>query len=168
MFSGLAYGALTSLHPIHGLYTILFGSSIYILFATSRHMHVGAFAIISVLVYSCVANLEAKYLDTMQQIVNNGTMAVDQEMVMAMRVRIATTLAFWCGIIQVALSVLRFGNISKYFSQPLLKGFNTAAAYHVFSNQLPHLFGIYKRRFGRPKNFKIIYVTLFFCHYSSI
>jgi len=40
------------------------------------------------------------------------------------------------------LSILKFGSISKYFSQPLLRGFTTACALQVFTTQLTHVFGI--------------------------
>ena len=58
---------------------------------------------------------------------------------------------------KVLLALLKFGIVSKYFSQPMLRGFNTAAAIHVFTTQMQHVFGIYKKT--KPtKIFKLIYV----------
>jgi MFS superfamily sulfate permease-like transporter len=77
---------------------------------------------------------------------------------MAFRANIAGSLCFWCGVIQVVFAVFKFGFVTKYLSQPMLRGFNTAAAFHVLSQQMKHVFGIY----AKPKPhrlFKIVYVS---------
>ena len=110
--AGLAYGALTSLNPVYGLYTSLFPNIAYILFGTSRHMSVGTFAVMSIMVYSTITNLEGKYmgLEQAQQSFNesafssdqaDSTPSVDLETLMKVKLKIATALAFWGGIIQV-------------------------------------------------------------------
>src|SRR5262249_4315440 len=52
--SGLAYGALTSLSPSNGLYTSLFPGLAYALFGTSRHLSVGTFAVVSLMVCAAI------------------------------------------------------------------------------------------------------------------
>ncbi|RDD46837.1 Prestin [Trichoplax sp. H2] len=53
---GLAYAMLTTLQPITGLYTSFFPVIIYTLFGTSRHISIGTFAVISLLVAEGVQN----------------------------------------------------------------------------------------------------------------
>lgn len=43
---------------------------------------------------------------------------------------------------QTAMGVLRLGFISSYLSDQLVQGLTTGAAFHVFTNQIPLLFGI--------------------------
>ena len=38
--------------------------------------------------------------------------------------------------------MLKFGSLTKYFSQPLLRGFTTAGAFHILSAQLQNAFGV--------------------------
>ena len=65
--AGLAYGALTSLNPVNGIYTSFFTGITYILFGTSRHLSVGTYAVISLMVYSCISRVEQKYsLDSIE------------------------------------------------------------------------------------------------------
>jgi len=130
------------------------------------------------MVYSSISKLEADYLEGKTLIfdtksidrnisanVNASLEAVDlvefltQGQLMDFRLKIATALCFWCGIIQVIFSIFRLGAITKYLSEPMLRGFNTAAAFHVFTTQMQHVFGIYIKS-KRSKFFKIIYVRM--------
>ncbi|GCB77073.1 hypothetical protein scyTo_0015598, partial [Scyliorhinus torazame] len=52
------------------------------------------------------------------------------------RVMIASSVTVLAGIIQLALGVLQVGFIVRYLSVPLVGGFTTAAAFHVFVSQL--------------------------------
>lgn len=118
--TGLAYGALTNLNPIYGLYSTFFPSLIYILFCTSRHLTVGTFAIASIMILSTITRLESKYLpitgdsyssdgqnenQTYTVLSNsstpNNTSQMSVDLVHEIRLKIAVSLAFWCGIIQV-------------------------------------------------------------------
>lgn len=114
----LAYGALTSLNPVHGLYTSFYGGLIYALFGTSRHLSVGAFAVTSLMVYSTIHRVESEIrpqlaLTLTQRSVNdlhqNSTSsfafkpdAIDSN---RLRAEISTCLAFWCGVFQVRISL---------------------------------------------------------------
>jgi len=132
------------------------------------------------MVYSSISKLEADYLEGKTLIFDTksidpnisanvnaslATEAVDlvefltQGQLMDFRLKIATALCFWCGIIQVIFSIFRLGAITKYLSEPMLRGFNTAAAFHVFTTQMQHVFGIYIKS-KRSKFFKIIYVRM--------
>ena len=48
------------------------------------------------------------------------------------------------------MGVLRLGIVTTYLSEPLVKGFTTGAAVHVFTSQFPKLFGITVKRNTGP------------------
>lgn len=166
----LAYGALTSLTPVYGLYTSFYPSLTYIIFGTSRHLSVGTFALVSLMVYGSISKLEAEFLQNKSiiitsEVISNATNEsaiidhinfISEEDLIAFRVKVATSLAFWCGVIQLLFAIFKLGSITKYFSQPMLRGFNTAAAFHVLTTQMQHVFGIYVK--SKPRRvFKIVY-----------
>ena len=111
----LAYGALTSLNPVHGLYTSFYGGLTYALFGTSRHLSVGTFAVTSLMVYSTIHRVESEIrphlaLTLTQRSVNDlhqntSSFALKPDAIGSNRLRaeISTCLAFWCGIFQVRL-----------------------------------------------------------------
>jgi len=169
---------LTSLNPVNGLYTSFFTGLTYILFCTSKHLSVGTFAVTSLMVFSSITRIEQKYADTLLSsksdhvndtvfdAVVNASNTTSNSFVepdnYEFKVRIATSLAFWCGVCQVVMSFLKFGSISKYFSQALLRGFTTACAFQVFTTQVRHILGIYSPTKNKQKIFKAIIVGFFF------
>ncbi|XP_062437798.1 prestin isoform X2 [Rhea pennata] len=68
----------------------------------------------------------------------------------AKRVQVAVTLALLSGIIQLCLGLLRFGFVAIYLTEPLVRGFTTAAAVHVFTSQLKYLLGVKTKRYSGP------------------
>jgi MFS superfamily sulfate permease-like transporter len=111
----LAYGALTSLNPVHGLYTSFYTGLVYVLFGTSKHLSVGTFAVTSLMVYSTVYKLEQQHLMRINNDEQNISILNDMSNQTGsfetglsienhdIKVKIATALAFWCGIFQVIL-----------------------------------------------------------------
>ncbi|XP_061496438.1 prestin isoform X2 [Rhineura floridana] len=67
-----------------------------------------------------------------------------------MRVKVAVAVTLLSGIIQLCLGLLRFGFVAIYLTEPLVRGFTTAAAVHVFTSQLKYLLGIKTKRFSGP------------------
>lgn len=122
------------------------------------------------MVYSTITQLEVelseKYFpqvnstlnenDELVVLSNSTSDGISQENAYALKVKISTALCFWCGFIQVLFSALGFGRISKYMPQPLLRAFSTAAAFHVLTSQIRHVFGIYYQH-----KFKTKYLKLF-------
>lgn len=59
---GMAYGLLAGVQPINGLYMAFFPCLVYFLFGTSRHISIGTFALISIMVSKTVATYASSTL----------------------------------------------------------------------------------------------------------
>uniref|UniRef100_A0A671EI32 Solute carrier family 26 member 6 n=1 Tax=Rhinolophus ferrumequinum TaxID=59479 RepID=A0A671EI32_RHIFE len=135
---GLAYALLAGLPPVFGLYSSFYPVFIYFLFGTSRHISVGTFAVMSVMVGSVTESL-APDKDFLQA--SNST--VDEAARDAARVQLASTLSVLVGLFQVGLGLVHFGFVVTYLSEPLVRGYTTAASVQVFVSQLKYVFGLH-------------------------
>ena len=71
-------------------------------------MSFGTFAIMAIMVYATINRLEPKYIESIrfeQNLTSNSTNfnLIDNNIVMEIKLKIATTLCFCCGTIQVHL-----------------------------------------------------------------
>lgn len=57
---------------------------------------------------------------------------------------------FFLFFFQIVLGLLRFGFVAIYLTEPLVRGFTTAAAVHVVVSQLKYLLGVKTQRFSGP------------------
>ncbi|XP_023376339.1 solute carrier family 26 member 6 isoform X2 [Pteropus vampyrus] len=153
---GLAYALLAGLPPVFGLYSSFYPVFIYFLFGTSRHISVGTFAVMSVMVGSVTESLapDEAFLQT-----SNST--VDQVARDATRVQLASTLSVLVGLFQVGLGLVHFGFVVTYLSEPLVRGYTTAASIQVFVSQLKYVFGLRLSNFSGPLS--LIYTVLEVC-----
>ncbi|XP_052410244.1 prestin [Carassius gibelio] len=145
---GLAYAMLAAVPPVFGLYSSFYPVLLYTFFGTSKHISIGTFAVISLMIGG-VAVREAP--DSMFAV--NGTNAsqvVDFEARDARRVEVVVALTTLVGIIQLVLGLLRFGFLAIYLTEPLVRGFTTAAAVHVSVSQVKYLLGVHTARFNGP------------------
>ncbi|XP_064361793.1 pendrin isoform X1 [Dromaius novaehollandiae] len=137
---GLAYALLVSVPVGYGLYSAFFPILTYFFLGTSRHISVGPFPVVSLMVGSVVLSMAPD--DDFLIDSSNATGANDTELLIdtdsrdAQRVLIASTLTFLVGILQVVFGVLQIGFIVRYLADPLVGGFTTAAAFQVFVSQL--------------------------------
>ncbi|XP_068566476.1 solute carrier family 26 member 6 [Cebidichthys violaceus] len=156
---GMAYALLASLRPVFGLYTSLYPVLVYFIFGTSRHISIGTFAVISIMVGSVTERLAPDS----NFIVNgtNETASVDLDARDAFRVQIACSLTVLAGIFQILLGVVRFGFVVTYLSEPLVRGYTTGSACHVCVSQLKYLFGVTPARFTGPLS--LIYTLVDLC-----
>ena len=158
---GMAYSLLASLPPVYGLYTSFYPVLIYWLFGTSRHISIGTFAVISLMVADTMATLEPKYVPpegfnmTMYQenMLNNLTSQVDPTYFLSMnreraRILIVMANAFWIGIIQIVMFFFQLGFITSYLSEPFVNSFLAGSAVHVFTSQMKFIFGIKLKYFS--------------------
>lgn len=156
---GMAYALLASLRPVFGLYTSLYPVLVYFIFGTSRHISIGTFAVVSIMIGSVTERLAPDS----NFIVNgtNGTESVDLDARDAYRVQIACSLTVLAGIFQILLGVVRFGFVVTYLSEPLVRGYTTGSACHVCVSQLKYLFGVTPSRFSGPLS--LIYTLVDIC-----
>ncbi|XP_044156459.1 solute carrier family 26 member 6-like isoform X1 [Bufo gargarizans] len=153
---GLAYSLLASLPPVFGLYTSFYPVFIYFLLGTSRHISVGTFAVICVMIGSVLETLAPNENFMLGDNSTIDTVARDLT-----RVEISMALAFLVGLFQLALGLIQFGCVVAYLSDPLISGYTTASAVHVLVSQLKYLFGIRVSQKTQPLS--LIYTIINIC-----
>ncbi|VTJ80720.1 Hypothetical predicted protein [Marmota monax] len=153
---GLAYALLAGLPPVFGLYSSFYPVFIYFLFGTSRHISVGTFAVMSVMVGSVTESLapDEKFLLDSNSTVNETARDVT-------RVQLASTLSVLVGLFQVGLGLVHFGFVVTYLSEPLVRSYTTAASVQVFVSQLKYVFGLQLSSHSGPLS--LIYIVLEVC-----
>lgn len=153
---GMAYGILALVTPEVGLYMAFYPVLVYFILGTSKHASLGTFAVISIMVSKTVqshANLSISLSPvanlTLEEAVVNENPITPLEVV--------TALSLMVGIIHLIMFICRMGALSSLLSEPLISGFTTGAAVHVFVNQLKDILGVEVTRFRGA--FKIVYVS---------
>jgi len=119
---GMAYAMLAGLPPIFGLYAAFVPQIIYAFTGTSRQLAVGPVAMDSLLV---AAGLGALAISKIEDYIS-----------------MAVFLAFFMGVIQLLLGILRMGFLVQLLSKPVINGFTSAAAIIIGMSQLKHLLGV--------------------------
>ena len=119
---GMAYAMIAGLPPVYGLYAAIFPQLIYAIMGSSRQLAVGPVAMDSLLV--------ATTLNTMA--------IVDAQHYISL----AIFLAFFMGVIQVFLGLIKFGFLVNFLSKPVINGFTSAAAIIIGLSQLNHMLGV--------------------------
>ncbi|NXV68836.1 S26A6 protein, partial [Molothrus ater] len=172
---GLAYALLAGLPPVTGLYSSFYPVFLYFFFGTSRHNSVevlvptlgslptlylfsGPFAVISVMIGSLTESLMPS--ENFLVSVNGSNATVDEEMRDAARVELVATITVLTGIFQVALGLLQFGFVVTYLSDPLVRGYTTAASVHVLVSQLKNVFGISQGEASGPLSLFVTVIDL--------
>ncbi|KAI5095183.1 solute carrier family 26 member 6, partial [Silurus meridionalis] len=157
---GMAYALLAAVPPVFGLYSSFYPILLYFIFGTSQHISVGTYAVMSVMIGGVTERMAP---DTDFMIFNNisngsiiDTVARDHE-----RVKIAVAVTFLSGIFQLLLGLVQFGFVVTYLSEPLVRGYTTAAAIHVIVSQFKYTFGISPKRYSGPLS--LIYTVIDVC-----
>uniref|UniRef100_A0AAQ4S0E3 SLC26A/SulP transporter domain-containing protein n=1 Tax=Gasterosteus aculeatus aculeatus TaxID=481459 RepID=A0AAQ4S0E3_GASAC len=163
---GMAYALLASLGPVYGLYTSLYPVLIYFIFGTSRHISIGTFAVISIMVGSVTERLGPDANFPMNG--TNATGNVDLDARDRFRVQVACSLTVLAGLFQILLGVVRFGFVVTYLSEPLVRGYTTGSACHVCVSQLKYLFGVTPKRFTGPLSLIYIVAATVITHFGGL
>ncbi|XP_030071984.1 prestin isoform X2 [Microcaecilia unicolor] len=148
---GLAYALLAAVPPVFGLYSSFYPVFLYTFFGTSRHISIGTFAVISLMIGGVAVRMAPDEMFNIME--TNSTNDTDLKKYAArddMRVKVAAAVTLLTGLIQLCLGILRFGFVAIYLTEPLVRGFTTAAAVHVFTSQLKYLLGIKTKRYSGP------------------
>ncbi|XP_065323261.1 prestin-like isoform X2 [Gordionus sp. m RMFG-2023] len=175
---GMAYVALIPLPPVYGLYTSFFPVIIYCIFGTSKHISIGTYAVVSIM----LGNVISKYTTndiiplTNDALIKNYTVIVNSKSTPDLpsqtdiAVQVALSITFLVGIMQMLLGIFRIGFITTYMSTPIVRGFTTGASLHVFTSQLKSFFGLpnLPRREGIGKLMKTFIDFIKLCHTSNI
>ncbi|XP_036448253.1 solute carrier family 26 member 10 [Colossoma macropomum] len=132
---GMAFALLTSVAPIYGLYTSFFPVVLYMLFGTGRHVSTGTFAVVSLMTGSVVEQL----VPTPPALNSSSIEAGELE---AQRIGVASAIAFLSGVMMLCMFGLQLGFLSTYLSEPIVKAFTSAAAFHVTISQLQSMLGL--------------------------
>ncbi|XP_023087567.2 solute carrier family 26 member 6 isoform X4 [Piliocolobus tephrosceles] len=112
----------------------------------------GTFAVMSVMVGSVTESLAPQTLNDSP--VNETTRDANP-------VQVASTLSVLVGLFQVGLGLIHFGFLVTYLSEPLVRGYTTAAAVQVFVSQLKYVFGLHLSSHSGPLS--LIYTVLEVC-----
>ncbi|XP_026463145.1 solute carrier family 26 member 10-like [Ctenocephalides felis] len=115
----LVYGIclVANVIPTAGLYMAFFPALVYVVFGSSRHVSMGTFAVVSIMVGKIVQEY-AYFPDGVEKI---------QE------IRLQFLLIMW---------IFRLGALSTLLCEPLINGFTTAAAVAVLISQMKDLLGL--------------------------
>lgn len=172
----IAYCLLAGLDPIYGLYTSFFSNIIYFFMGTSRHVSVGIFSLMSLMVGQVVdrevylagfdMNEDSKLNafdglngtgETNTTIVNLKMMALNIECGKeCYAISIAAAVTFLTGVYQVLMAVFRLGFVSVYLSAPMLDGFATGASCTILTVQAKYLLGL---KIPRHQGYGTVVVT---------
>ncbi|TSP79498.1 Prestin [Bagarius yarrelli] len=125
---GMAFALLTSVAPIYGLYTSFFPVILYMLFGTGRHVSTGTFAVVSLMTGTVVEQL----VPTPPDLNCSSPELAELE---DQRIGVASAIAFLSGLMML-------GFLSTYLSEPIVKAFTSAAAFHVTVSQLQNMLGL--------------------------
>jgi SulP family sulfate permease len=116
----MAYAMAAGLPPEYGLYTAIVMTAVGALFSSSRQLVNGPTNAISIAVLSVLAGIEA----------------LDQ------KVQAAVLLAFLVGSIQLGITLLRFGDLTRYISHSVIVGFTLGAGSLLVLDQVKNLLGL--------------------------
>ncbi|ELK28300.1 PREDICTED: sulfate transporter [Myotis davidii] len=155
----IAYSLLAGQEPIYGLYTSFFASIIYFLFGTSRHISVGIFGILCLMIGEVVdrelhrAGFDTAHIALSSGTVSNGSVSLNQTSDRicdrsCYAITVGSTVTFMAGVYQVAMGFFQVGFVSVYLSDALLSGFVTGASFTVLTSQAKYLLGLRLPRSG--------------------
>jgi solute carrier family 26 (sodium-independent sulfate anion transporter), member 11 len=119
----MSYAKIATLPVQYGLYSSFVGVLIYCFFATSKDVTIGPVAVMSLQTAHVIASVQAAHP-------NEWSAPF-----------IATTLAFFCGIITLGIGILRLGFVVEFIPVPAIAGFMTGSAIAIALGQVPSLLG---------------------------
>ncbi|XP_039076306.1 sulfate anion transporter 1 [Hyaena hyaena] len=159
----IAYSLLAGLQPIYSLYTSFFANLIYFLMGTSRHVSMGIFSLLCLMVGQVVdRELLLAGFDPARDGLGPGdngsalnasaapTLVPQDCGQDCYAIRVASALTLVAGTYQVLMGILRLGFVSTYLSQPLLDGFAMGTSVTILTSQLKHLLGVRVPRHQGP------------------
>ena len=133
----MAYAQIAGLRPEFGLYTAIVMTAVGALFDSSRQLINGPTNAISIAVLSALV----------------GFGDADQ-------IHAAVLLAFLVGAIQMGITLLRLGDLTRYVSHAVIVGFTLGAAVLIVLDQIKNLLGLHSLGTGDDHFLKRFWMTL--------
>ncbi|MGD8885416.1 MAG: SulP family inorganic anion transporter [Gammaproteobacteria bacterium] len=119
---GVAFAAIAGMPPEYGLYAGMIPAIVAALWGSSWHLVSGPTTAASIVLFSTLSNLAEP-----------GSVEY---------VRLALTLTFMVGIIQLSMGLARLGTLVNFISHSVIIGFTAGAAILIAVNQIKHFFGV--------------------------
>jgi len=119
---GIAFATLAGLPPQYGLYAAMVPAIVAALFGSSWHLVSGPTNVISIFLFASLAPLAEPGSDDY--------------------IRLALTLTFLVGVMQLAMGLARMGALVNFISHTVVIGFTAGAACLIFAAQIRHFFGV--------------------------
>ncbi len=135
---GVAFATIAGMPPQYGLYAAMIPAIIAALFGSSWHLVSGPTTAASIVLFSALSSLAEP-----------GT---------AEYVKLALTLTFMVGVIELAMGLARLGMLVNFISHSVIIGFTAGAAILIASSQIKHFFGV---EIERGSHFYEIFIQLF-------
>jgi len=119
---GVAFAAIAGMPAEYGLYAGMVPAIVAALFGSSWHLVSGPTTAASIVLFSALSEMAQPG-------------SIDY-------VRLALTLTFMVGIIQLIMGWVRLGTLVNFISHSVVIGFTAGAAILIATNQLKHFFGL--------------------------
>lgn len=168
---GLAYALLASLPAVTGLYTAFVPILVYMAMGTSRHISLGTFAVVCLMVGHVVDReveqslsptptapaptnppLDGSVNEVLQNSIykheSNGSSSNEQDLLDEKKLEVAVALSMLVGLLQLLMGLFKLGFVAVYLSDPIISGFTTGAAILVFTSQVKHILGLEVPRYS--------------------
>lgn len=182
---GLAYAMLASLPAVTGLYTAFVPILVYMAMGTSRHLSLGTFAVVCLMVGHVVereveqsispsaapsqsttqlpntSSGAGLLLNSIYKQESNNSFPSQQDLLDEKKLEVAVALSMLVGIFQFVMGLLKLGFVAVYLSDPIISGFTTGAAILVFTSQVKHLLGMTVPRYSGAFAVVKTYIFLF-------
>lgn len=150
MPQSMSYAKIATLPVQYGLYSSFVGVLVYCFFATSKDVTIGPVAVMS---------LQTAHVISVIQAAHPKEFTPEQ---------IATTLAFFCGIITLGIGIFRLGFVVEFIPAPAIAGFMTGSAITIALSQVPSLLGISGLFNTRASCYLVIIDTLKYLPKSTV
>ena len=147
----MGYALIAGLPPIHGLYSAMFGHSLYSLFGTSGQLIIAPVAIVSLMTEETLTRLPG-----LEDNINDE-----------LYVAYASTLAFQVGVIALVLGIINAGVFANMLAEPVIVGFTFGAAILIGMSQMKFLFQIDIEGESLINNFASFFVNIKHSHIDS-
>ena len=120
----IAYGTLTEMPPEYGLYASLVPLPVYAMLTTSRHVSVGPFALVSLLISETISPV------------------FDPDHQPEKYRHAVLLLSFMTGVLHLVMAALKLDVLISFLSDSVIEGFTSASAILIAASQMKHFFGM--------------------------